>query len=200
MTAPAYIQTGKENVLYSLYTALQNQFSGWTGNLSSTSFTISPMSWNQNLTFPCLTIQDVGGPSLGNMAMGRQLQEGFYGLEEKSQFEMNIYDQNTEGGVGEIVYTSAERNVRRLRDLVQDYFINAAFLGGNGSQIYRAITLLDAVAGTSTQSQVWYDQEKPGTWTETFIENTPDMINVKRYRIYAQFHWYRYTSTPSGND
>ena len=200
MTAPTYVKTGKENVLYSLYTALQNQFAGWNGNLSSTSFTISPMSWNQNLNFPCLTIQDVGGPSLGTMAMGRQLQEGFYGLEEKSQFEMNIYDQNVEGSGGTSAYTSAERNVRRIRDLVQDYFINAAFPGANGAQIYPAIPLLDAVAGTSTQSQVWYDQEKPGTWTETFIENTPDMINVKRYRIYAQMRWYRYTTTPSGND
>jgi hypothetical protein len=200
MTAPAYIPTGKEGVLYSLYSALGNQFAGWTGNLSSTSFIISPMSWNQTLTFPCLTIQDVGGPSMGGNAMGRQLQEGFYGFEAKSQIEMNIYDQNVEGGGGTSAYTSAERNVRRIRDLVEDYFVNAAFPGQNGAQIYPGIPVLDPVLGTSTQSQVWYDQEAPGTWSESFIENTPEMVNVKRYRIYAQFHWYRQTVSTSGNE
>ena len=200
MTAPNHIKTGKEAVLYSLYTGLANQFSGWTGNLNSTSFLIYPMSFNQTFTFPCLTIQDVGGPSLGGKAMGRQLQEGFLGFEAKTQVEMNIYDQTAEGGGGTSAYTSAEQNVRRIRDLVEDYFVNSAFPSSNGSQIYPAIPVIDAVTGTSSQSQVWYDQESPGTWTETFIENTPDMINVKRYRIYAQFHWYRYTVTPSGND
>jgi hypothetical protein len=132
--------------------------------------------------------------------MGRQLQEGFTGVESKSQFEINIYDQNVEGGGAVQQYGYAEQNVRRLRDLTEDFFVNSAMPGLNGQQIYPAIPLLDATAGTSTQSQVWYDQEAPGTWTETFIENTAEMINVKRYRVYLQLHWYRYYSTPSGND
>jgi hypothetical protein len=199
MTAPAYIKTDKEGCLYSLYTAIQNQFSGWTGNLNPASLTISPLSWNQNVTYPLITLQDVGGPSLGPKGLGRELQEGYKGFEKQTQVEFNIYDQNQLTGTSS--YTSAEQNVRRMRDLLEDFLVNAAYPGSTGAQIYPAIPLIDGNNGNAlTGSQVWYEQETPGTWTETYMDNLAEMLNVKRYRIYARIHWFRYTSTPSGND
>lgn len=161
------------------------------------------MSYSQNMTFPLITVGDVGGPSLGAKALGRELQEGFKGYEEQTQVEFNIYDQNLDGGVpGTSAYGMADQNVRRIRDVLKDYLENAAYPGQSGAQIYPPIKVLDPNNGNAdTQSQVWFENEMPGTWTETFIANTSDFDqSVKRYRIYARMHWYRYTVTPSGNN
>ncbi len=201
MTAPAYIKTGKENALYSLYKGVQNQFSGWTGNLNPNALTVSPISYNQTMQFPVLTIQDVGGPSLGAFAMGRNVAEGYKGYEEQTQVEFDCYDQNVEAINGTSAYGSADQNVRRMRDVLKDYLENAGQTGLNGQPIYPSITLIDGNNGDAdTGSSVWYQQEDTGTWSETFLENISDMVNVKRYRIYARIRWHRFTSTPAGND
>lgn len=201
MGTPTYIKTGKEIALYSLFTGIQTQFSTWTGNLNSTTLMVSPLGYSQDMTFPLITIEDVGGPTLGGKSLGRELQEGFKGFEEQTQVEFNCFDQNLDGSGGTSAYGLAEQNVRRLRDVLKDYLENAAYPGQSGAQIYPPIKILDANNGNAdTQSQIWFEQETPGTWTETYIKNTPEMVNVKRYRIYARFHWFRFTVTPSGNN
>lgn len=201
MSTPSYIKTGKENALYSLYKGMLNQFNGWTGNLSSTSCAVYPMSYNQTMTFPVITIQDVGGPSLGAFAMGRNVADGYTGYDEQTQVEINCYDQNQDATLTTSAYQSADQNVRRMRDVVKDYLENSAMPGFDGASVYPAINLIDGNNGdAATGSQVWFQQEDTGSWTETFLENVPEMVNVKRYRIYCRIRWHRYTSTPTGND
>lgn len=202
MTTPNYIKTGKESALYSLWWAIAQQMttSEWSGNLNPNPVTVSPLQYSQSMGFPLITVQDVGGPAPGGKAMGRQLQEGFQGWEEQTQVEINCYDQEVDGSAGTSAYGYAMQNVRRMRDVLKDYLENSAHPGQTGSQIYPPIKVLDGNNGNAdTQSQIWFEQETPGTWTETFI-NDPEMLTVFRYRIYARMHWYRYTVTPSGND
>jgi len=200
-STPTYLLTGKENALYSLYKGTLNQFSGWGGNLNPNALTVSPMSYNQTMQFPVITLQDVGGPSLGAFAMGRQTADGYKGYEEQTQVEFNCYDQNVEAVNGTSAYGSADQNVRRMRDVLKDYLENSAQQGLSGAVIYPGIQLVDGNnSDTPTGSYVWFQQEDSGSWAETFIENDPAMINVKRYRIYARIRWHRYTTLPTGND
>lgn len=201
MAAPNYLLTGKENALYSLAKAIQNQFNGWTGNLNPNALNVYPISYNQTMTFPVITVQDVGGPSLGAFAMGRQVSDVNRGYDEQSQVEFNVYDQNVDAVPGTAAYGSADQNARRMRDVLKDYVENVAMPGLLGATIYPAIKLLDGNnADADTGSQVWFVQEDAGTWTETFIENDPAMINVKRYRIYCRIRWHRYTTTSAGDN
>jgi hypothetical protein len=200
-TPPAYLKTGKENALYSLAKAIQAQIAGWTGNLNPTAVSVSLINYNESMGFPCITVNDVGGPSLGAFAMGRELAPGYKGYDEQSQVEINCYDQNIDSDPGTSAYGSAAQNVRRMRDVVKDFLENSAQQGYDGNLIYPAIELVDGNAGDQvTGSYVWFQQEDSGSWAETFIENQPEMVNIKRYRIYAKIRWHRFTTTPGAND
>lgn len=159
------------------------------------------MSYNQSMQFPLITLQDVGGPSVGAFALGRQVADGFKGYEEQTQVEINCYDQNVDAVNGTSAYGSADQNIRRMRDVLKDYLENSAQQGFDGAAIYPGIQLIDGNNGDlATGSYVWFQQEDTGAWAETFIENDPDLVNVKRYRIYARIRWHRYTSTSAAND
>lgn len=185
MTIPAYIKTGKENALYSLYKFLKTQLAL---SAISPAPTVFSTSYNQEMTFPCVTIQDMGAPQVGDVAFSRELAAGFKGRQEQTQVELNVYQQN----VGNTA--NAEQYVRRVRDLLKYILQCSGAVGPDGvTLLVPRIPLLDSQnSDADTGSWLWTPREMDNLWVETFIANTPDMPNVKRYRIYVRIRWWWY--------
>jgi len=184
MTMPTYMKTGKENALYSVYKHLDTYL---TQAMPGVNVILS--TYNQAALFPCVSVNDIGVPQLGDLALGRYLGKNSQGVEkygrlEQTTIEINCMEQNDSArGV-----VNAEAISRRLRDLVK-YIMQ---LSGVITAL-PVIKLIDSQnSDADTGAIVTHPGEESNTWTESFIENTSELPNVKRYRIYCRIQWLWY--------
>ncbi len=184
MTMPTYIPTGKENAIYSLALYLRTQF-GTITPISGATLNIYDLGYEQFQDYPAITISDSGAPQLEDLALGRDIGDGKQGRDEQTFVEINCLDNVNDR-------PEAERNVRRLRDLLK-YAIQMSGMNNQDAngQIMPTIHLLDHNNGdTDTGSIVWNPRDQAASWTETFIKDQSDKPAEKRYRILCKICWH----------
>jgi hypothetical protein len=188
-----YLKTGKENCLYSFLKYVTDQLATATYPPPLNDPNVYEGSYNQTMKFPCVTIQDVGFPCLGERAIGRYGGNDKCFREERTILEINVYDQDRP----EDNYVTATLQVRRLRDLIRYITLTPGLVNydsqGTPTNLLGGMPLLDHQdSDADTGSFLWVPIEEPAHFNETFFEAQADQPSMKRYRILLRLGWIWY--------
>jgi hypothetical protein len=192
---PEYLISGKENALYSLYTYLLNYFGNITFPSPYKAPVISLSGFEQVKGAPSILIEDLGAPAKGLQVLGQYAGSGKIYVTEGTLVRIILEDRNLPEDT--VPYTTAENEVRRLRDLLRYGLCSPGIViydqNGNATPLLTGISLIDQFNGNAdTGSKVWMPFNEPGHWNETFIANQEDAPDWKQYKITCRINWIWY--------
>jgi hypothetical protein len=193
MGIPITIPTGKNNMLASLRAYLQANLPLLIGN-PTVPYTIEFEQYENADTYPSISFEDLGIPSLGGHAFDDFLGEGlddngnavtYYGKIAQTIVEFNCQAQMNES-------TSALQQCYQMRDQLEQLFMFSGRNDHTGAQVLPAIGLMyyDTNPASTTGSVIWAPMERDSIWMESFVGTDPARPGIKRLSIRVRIYWH----------
>ena len=193
MPIPATIPTGKNNMLASLRDYLQTNMPLVVGN-PTTPYTIQLEQYENAESYPSISFEDLGVPSMGGHAfddfVGNGLDDNgnptvYYGKIAQTIVELNCQSQLNDS-------TKALQQCYQMRDQLEQLFMFSGRVDHTGSQVLPPISLknYDVAGNPITGSVIWAPMEKDSIWMESFVGTDQARPGIKRLSIRVRIYWH----------
>lgn len=185
---PQTIPTGKNNMLSSLRDYLNTYL---PKTLPDGPYTVQFEQFENAESYPSISFEDMGMPSLGGHAFNRDFGNDGNGSYYRGQIaqtmvEFNCQAQIVDGGPDPV------KQCYQMRDQLEYLLMYSGELDLANNQILPPIPVMnyDTNPATSTGSSVWAPMNQDSIWFESFIGTDPERPGVKRLSVRVRMYWH----------